>query len=225
MIVLIGGEKGGTGKTTLAVNLSVMRKLAGRDVLLLDADRQGSASFWSGTRDEAELLPRVPCLQKFGPKLHVEVKELAEKYDDVIVDTGGRDSPELRAAMLVADRFFIPLRPSQFDVWALDKMNTLIDECRTINSGLKAMAVINLASANPSVSESNEAREYLAEMDNIFLTETIIRDRIAFRKAVRSGQAIVELTKIDPKALAEIENFYSEVFDVQAQTQAQKAAR
>ena len=47
MIVLIGGEKGGTGKTTIATNLAALRAMAGRDVLLVDTDPQGSASYWT----------------------------------------------------------------------------------------------------------------------------------------------------------------------------------
>ncbi len=53
MVILIGGEKGGTGKTTIATNLAALRALAGHDVLLVDTDSQGSASYWASSRDEA----------------------------------------------------------------------------------------------------------------------------------------------------------------------------
>ena len=66
MIVLVGGEKGGTGKTTLATNLAALRAASGADVLLVDTDRQGSASFWAATRDENDALAAVPCVQVFG---------------------------------------------------------------------------------------------------------------------------------------------------------------
>ena len=69
-IVLIGCEKGGTGKTTIAVNLAVMRALAGRDVLLLDTDQQGNASFWAQIRDENQVLPRIACVSKFGHRAY-----------------------------------------------------------------------------------------------------------------------------------------------------------
>ena len=78
MIVLIGGEKGGTGKTTIATNLAALRALAGRDVLLVDTDPQGSASYWASSRDEDGIKPRVACIQKFGKGLQGEVQDLRE---------------------------------------------------------------------------------------------------------------------------------------------------
>ena len=117
MIILIGGEKGGTGKTTLATNMAAMRALAGRDVLLIDTDPQGSANYWAQNRDEEEISPRVACVQKFGKGLPAEVKDLAVRYQDIIIDAGGRDSVELRSAMVIADQAYIPIQPSQFDIW------------------------------------------------------------------------------------------------------------
>ena len=74
MVILIGGEKGGTGKTTIATNLAALRALAGHDVLLVDTDSQGSASYWASSRDEAGIKPRVACIQKFGKGLQGEVR-------------------------------------------------------------------------------------------------------------------------------------------------------
>lgn len=212
MIVLLGGEKGGTGKTTLAINLAVLRILEGHDVLLLDADVQGSASFWRAIRDESDSLFRVPAVQKFGNNIHLELAGLADKYEDIIIDTGGRDSQELRSAMLAAHRLFVPLQPSQFDVWALGKMSSLIRDCKGFNPELEAFAVINRASTNPVVSEAEEAREFISELDNIGLAQTIMRDRIAFRRAARDGHAVMELKPSDEKAVAEIKALYEEVF-------------
>ena len=66
MILLIGGEKGGTGKTTVATNLAALRAAAGHDVLLVDTDRQGSAAAWCQLRAEHPQLPQVACVQLFG---------------------------------------------------------------------------------------------------------------------------------------------------------------
>lgn len=103
MLLVIGGEKGGTGKTTIATNLAAMRVLTGRDVLLVDTDRQSSASFWAETRQEQGALPPIASVQKFGSKIRGDLLDLAKRYQDVIVDAGGQDSPELRAALTVAD--------------------------------------------------------------------------------------------------------------------------
>ena len=102
MLILIGGEKGGAGKTTLATNMAAMRALAGRDVLLIDTDPQGSANSWSQSRDDESITPRVACVQKFGKGLPAEVKDLSKRYQDIIIDAGGRDSVELRSALVVA---------------------------------------------------------------------------------------------------------------------------
>ena len=99
MILLCGGEKGGTGKSTIATNLAAMRLKESADVLLLDTDPQASSSYWSSIRDEDESLKRVSCVQKFGKGLEKELYALSEKYDDLIIDAGGRDSAELRASM------------------------------------------------------------------------------------------------------------------------------
>ncbi len=213
MIILVGGEKGGTGKTTLATNLSALRALAGRDVLLLDTDLQGSASYWSQTRDEAKITPRVACVQRFGKGLQVEIQDLANRYDDIIIDAGGRDSVELRVSLVVAECAYIPIQASQFDVWTLDRMDALVTQAIGFNPNLKSFVVISRASTNPVVSETQEAQGILADFEHLSLADTIIRDRIAFRKAAREGLCVSELKPVDPKASVEVSSLYREVFN------------
>src|SRR5258708_2604751 len=119
MIILIGGEKGGTGKTTLSTNLAAYMVKNELDVLLIDTDKQGSASAWCAVRDENTEVLRVPCMQKFGNSLIKEIKDLSTRYTNIIIDAGGRDSVELRAAMTIADKMYIPIQASQFDVWTI----------------------------------------------------------------------------------------------------------
>ncbi len=213
MILLVGGEKGGTGKTTLAVNLAALRALAGRDVLLIDTDIQASASYWALSRDEGKTLPRIACIQKFGKGLQAEVLDLATRYQDVLIDAGGRDSAELRAALVVAQRAFIPIQPSQFDIWTLGRMDDLVNTAQGFNPTLQAWVTISRASTNPSVSEVNEARSLLADFAHLQLADTVIRDRIAYRKAARYGLSVEELKPLDPKATEELRSLYQEVFD------------
>ena len=212
MIVLIGGEKGGPGKTTLATNLATLRAAAGRDVLIVDTDKQGSASYWSASRDENGVRPRIACLQKFGKALVTELQDLSERYEDIIVDAGGRDSTELRAAMVAADRLFVPLQASQFDVWTLARMNELVGQAQSINVRLRAAIVINRASTNPAVREAEELGELLADFENIGFSDVVVRDRIAFRRAAASGLAVSEVEAPDAKAVAEMESFYNAVY-------------
>lgn len=212
MIVLIGGEKGGTGKTTLATTLAALRVRAGYDVLLVDTDKQGSASFWAATRDERGDAPRVACIQKFGKGLARELQDLAERYDDVIVDAGGRDSTELRAALVAADQLHIPVQASQFDVWTLARMDELVDQAGSINDRLRAYVVINRASPNPVVREADDVTDVLDEFEHLGFQDVVLRDRIAYRRAASFGLAVSEMDPPDPKAHAEAEALYRSVY-------------
>lgn len=211
-IILIGGEKGGTGKTTLAVNLAALRALQGRDVLLIDTDVQASTSYWAQSRDEAQTRPRIACIQKFGKGLPTEVRDLARRYQDLIIDAGGRDSVELRSSLVVAERVFIPIQPSQFDIWTLGRMDDLVRTAQGFNAELRASVVISRASTNPSVNEAAEARTLLADFEHLRLANAIIRDRIAYRKAARDGLSVDELKPGDPKAIEEMRALFREVF-------------
>ena len=212
MIILIGGEKGGTGKTTIATNLAAMRALSGRDVLLVDTDPQGSANYWTETRDEEKVTPRVACVQKFGKGLPKEVQDLAHRYQDIIIDAGGRDSIELRSALVVTEKLFVPIQPSQFDIWTLNQMDELVETAKAFNPDLIAKVIISRSSTNPSVHESDDTGKLLDDFDNLDLSDTTIRDRIAYRKAAKDGLAVTELKPKDPKAVREIETLYKEVF-------------
>ncbi|MBU0909977.1 MAG: AAA family ATPase [Proteobacteria bacterium] len=212
-ITVFGGEKGGTGKTTLAVNIAAMLAMKGKDVLLLDTDRQGTASFWATVRDEENIEPRVACVQKFGKGLPAQVRDLAERYDEIIIDAGGRDSMELRYALGVADRAYIPVQPFQFDIWTIRQMDTLVEMAKGLNEELAAFIVLNRVATNPAIREDRETREFITRenFQHLALAESMIRDRIAFRKAARDGLAVVEYGQ-DRKAVNEMNQLYEEIY-------------
>ena len=212
MIIIIGSEKGGTGKTTLVTNLAAMRAKSGRDVLIVDTDIQGSASDWSTIRGENESLPRIACLQKFGKGLQAEIRDLSRRYEDILIDAGGRDSVELRAGLVVSHKALIPLQASQFDIWSLKRVAQLIEQAGGFNPDLQAQLVINRASSHPGVSEIEDAEAALQTFDHLALCTSVIKDRIAFRKATKHGCAVTEVKPVDAKATAELEALYHEVF-------------
>ena len=111
MIVLVGGEKGGVGKTTLAVNLAAKRVHCGYDVLLVDADKQASANLWAGIREEEGVHPPVRCVQKRGKGLAADIRDLARRYEDVIIDAGGQDGVELRGQWPLHNWLSSPFSP------------------------------------------------------------------------------------------------------------------
>ena len=212
-IVLFGGEKGGTGKTTLATNMASMLAKQGRDVLLLDTDRQGTASFWATVREDSEVEPRISCVQKFGKSLASQVRDLAERYDEIVIDAGGRDSVELRYALGVCDRAYIPVQPFQFDIWTIRQMDELVEMAQGLNEDLEAFLILNRVSTNPTVREDQETRDFFNEEDfqNLSLLNSNLCDRIAFRKSAREGISVVEW-KQDRKATTEMNNLFKEVY-------------
>ena len=104
--------------------------------------------------------PRIPCVQVFG-KVHRELEDLKQRYGFLIVDAGGRDSAELRTAMGIADILLIPLQPSQADVWATEDVVQVLEQARSFNPDIHAMAVLNRCPTHPLVRETKESRSYL----------------------------------------------------------------
>ncbi len=99
MILLLGGEKGGTGKSTLATNLAAWLAVNDRDVILVDTDVQRTAANWVDRRNLLNGVPAVQCAERRGNVFHA-LRDLAKRYEEVIVDAGGRDSePEQRTTM------------------------------------------------------------------------------------------------------------------------------
>ncbi|MGZ1522207.1 AAA family ATPase [Xanthomonas citri] len=209
-IVLVGGEKGGTGKTTLATNLSVMLAKQGRDVLLVDADPQASASSWCLFRDEAQLEPRVSSVQKLGKGLPFELKELANRYDDIIVDAGGRDSVELRGGMSIADLMISPLQASSLDIWTLRPLIDLVGQAESFNPDLQVKVLINRAPTNAFSRDAQAAGEVIADFENLEVFRTELHERTSYRRATGQGKVVDEWD--DPKAIAEMKALFEEIF-------------
>jgi chromosome partitioning protein len=214
MIILVGGEKGGTGKTTVITNLASMRIEKTKDVLLIDTDKQGSASAWASVRDQNQSVNRIISVQKFGNTIGNEIRALNIKYDDILIDAGGQNSQELRASMIVADKMYVPIQAGQFDVWTLGLMDQLVSQARSLNPNLEAKVLINRASTNPSTTEIEEIFQVMSEFENLSLSSAIIKERIAYRKAAKEGLSVVELAKQDPKASDEVLLLYNEIYDM-----------
>jgi chromosome partitioning protein len=210
-IYLVGSEKGGVGKTTLAFNLAVLRAKAGHSTLLVDTDLQESSSIWSAMRAENAFAPLVPCVQKHG-KLGFDLVQLREKFD-VIVDAGGRDSLELRQAIAVADEWLVPVTPSQLDLASIAKqMQLRADIVERMGSAGRARMVINRVALNTV--EGAAVRPTLAEIEDetMSLMQCQISDRVAVRRAVMAGCGISELTGKNASE-ASVAEFYALYFE------------
>lgn len=215
VIIAIGNTKGGVGKTTLAVQLAVARALAGRDVWLIDGDRQGTAAAAIAARGEANRQPGIACAQyPDGPALRAQVQQQRHKWDDIVIDVGGRDSTALRAALILADVLVVPFAPRSYDVWALDDMAALIDEARSVRDGLRAFAVMNLADPGEHSADNADAAAAVAEVSQFEYLPTPIRRRKAFSNASGAGLSVTELSPRDPKAITEIEALEASLFNI-----------
>ena len=205
MLVTVGNTKGGVGKTTVAVQLAIARALAGRDVWLIDGDRQGTAQTAISVRAEAGQQPGIACsTYPDGPTLRAQVQQQAAKYDDVIIDAGGRDSTALRAALVLSDVLLVPFQPRSFDVWALNDIAALVDEARSVRDGLRCYPVLNCADPGEHATDNKDAAEAVAEIPQFEYLATPLRRRKAFSNAAGSGLSVMELKPIDPKAVAEV---------------------
>lgn len=221
MLLLVANEKGGVGKTTIAVNIAAMCALAGKETLLVDTDAQQSTASWSAVRHENEITPRLACMTKTG-KVGYDLAMMKDKFEVIVVDAGGRDSVEMRQAMAVCDKAIIPIKPSQFDVWSLTRMTQLIRDVKErTEQPVNAFGFVNAASSNPNVRETAEVKEVLKDYEEFFPTmDSVITERIAFRKAARDGLGVVELSRdlADPKANLEMMALYQEIFNEQWQS-------
>lgn len=213
MVVVVAGIKGGTGKTTIAVNLAVIRAQNASDVLLIDADPQNSAYDFAMVREEEALSPEIVSCSMAGKGLDSEVRKLINKFDDIIIDVGGRDSSTLRSALLIADVLAVPIIPSQLDSWVAQGMNDIVGEVKEWNNKLNAIVFLNKIDTNPKIGLTAETIDFLKEFKHLKYVDANIGYRVAFRKSVAGGMAVTELkNKKDTKSVTEIKKLYQEIF-------------
>ncbi|RDH41729.1 AAA family ATPase [Zooshikella ganghwensis] len=202
MIILVGGEKGGSGKSCLAQNIAVYLKQKGRDIKIVDADPQGTTIFWIKEREANEDVENIPAEIATG-NIRETLKALSEKHQDIIVDAGGQDSEALRSAMTVATHMLIPFRPKRRDLRTLINMEEMIKLAKTVNFDLIVNAVITQCPSLPSQAPRIlEAKEVCTSF-GIEPLNSITTTRNIYDDADENGISVLE-TKADKKAAHEI---------------------
>lgn len=193
-VVSIVNQKGGVGKTTLAIHLATA--LAERSsVVLVDADPQGSALDWQAQRDASASFPVVGLAR---PILHREVRRLAPGCSWIIIDSPPRASSLTRSAIAASDLTLIPVQPSPLDIWASQDILRILDEVSPMMPSLCARFVVNRLFAGTHL-----AREVHQALDsfNVPTLNTVIRNRTEYAKAVRQGYTAIETLPHSPAAL------------------------
>lgn len=202
-IITVGSTKGGVGKTTLALNIAIARALAGRDVWLINADRQATASTALAIRGEAGRMPTIATAHyPDGAALRSQLQHQRSKFQDIVIDAGGRDSTALRAALVLSDLVLVPFQPRSIDVWAVADISALIDEARSMRDGLQALAVLNMADSQGN--DNEDAASALSDYPTLTYVNTPIRRRKSIANAAGNGMCVLEYQPKDEKANAEL---------------------
>lgn len=202
MIIAVGGQKGGSGKSCLAQNLAVALVRAGERVMLIDADPQKTSADWAEQRRENADVAGVDCQAMTGDISKASLA-LAETGRTLIIDCGGRDSKELRSALVIADLALLPIRPKRRDLRTLDYVADLVEKSRLVNPELVARVVISQAPTLPSQVQRILDSKAVAEQFGLPALEPVIFSRNVYDDAEEAGLSVFEAG--DEKAIAEIE--------------------
>ena len=210
MIVALLNQKGGVGKTTLALHLAGVWATAGHRVLLVDADPQGSALDWSQARaaNAAQRLFGVVGLAR--ETLHREIPDMARSVDHVVIDGPPRVTGLARSALLACDLVLIPVQPSAMDGWASQEMVRLVEEARLYRPNLKARFVLNRCA--PRTLLARDTALALSHSEPASLAAKI-GQRIIYAQAAGLGRLAFELEAEGPAA-AELAQWAAEVLEV-----------
>jgi len=207
LIISFLNQKGGVGKTTLAIHVADSLSRKDKKVLLVDADPQASALDWAENSENGNRFSVVGLPKK---TLRSELRTIETDYDYIIVDGPPRVHEIAMAAIAASDLIVIPVQPSPFDVWSLKDIIDLVNEVKTINENLKTVLVINRKIVNTAIGRDvvNALADY-----NFPILNTAICQRVAYAESIGMGQTVLH-TNSDSKASEEIQALTNEILEV-----------
>lgn len=192
MIISVQNQKGGVGKTTLAVHISYVLATSKKRVLLIDADPQGSSLDWAAARENE---PPFSVVGLDRPTIHRDLPKLAEGYNHVVIDSPPRVTDLARSAMMAADLVVIPIQPSPYDVWAANDVIDLIKEASVFKENLKSVFVVNRKIVNTAI--GRDVVEAISDYPTA-IAKTQICQRVAFAESAATGRTVMELDSKSP---------------------------
>ena len=208
MIISILNQKGGVGKTTLSIHISSTLALAGKKVLLIDADVQRSALDWASSRNSDPIFSVVGISTN---TIHKEIQLLKQNYDFIIIDGPPRVYDVARSAIAASDVIIIPVQPSPYDVWSAKEVVDLIKEVREplqVYKKIKAAFIINRKISNSVI--GRDVVEALEQYSDISVLKSTITQRVSYAETASRGTSTIEE---DPESNAgkEIRNLTEEI--------------
>jgi chromosome partitioning protein len=207
MIITIGNQKGGVGKTTIATNIAVISAINNKKTLLIDADIQGSSMDFRSLRDNN--LASVHAVQIIKPTIHTDLTAF-KSFSNIFIDAGGRDSDTFRSAIMACDVLLVPVTPSPYDIWSSEETFKLLAQAR-IYKKINAFIVLNQVIANTNISRDvQNALNDIAKEYNLNICKTLLYSRVAYKESVSQGKGLIEYAP-KSKATVELQNLYQEV--------------
>jgi len=212
-IICVCNQKGGSGKTTVAMHLAGALSLRRIKVLVVDGDDQGSALEWAALAPEGIPFPSKVCsLAKAGRKIHQEIKKFFDDYDYIIVDCPpAADSPVAKSSLLVADLALVPFIPGALDMLAAVLIRDTIEDVKILNPNLISRLVINRI--EPQTTLTQTVLELIPNFSMDVLNSKIHK-RTAYGEAVLSGTIVHNLKKKAKEAVQEIEDLTDEIITI-----------
>ena len=205
-IISVANQKGGTGKTTLTMNLAAGLEKRGR-VLVIDADPQGSAGQWCNIASDDKPFP--VSVISIGGNLAREAERFAKDYDFVVIDCPPTlETSTMSLAMQVSETILIPVLPSPVDLWASIRLADAIEHAKIRNHNLKPYIVVN--QIEPRSALSAAMQEALEEF-NIPALKSGIRRRAIFRNAAVEGTSVYAMGKRGEAAVKEVDDIIEEI--------------
>ena len=205
-VISILNQKGGSGKTTIAINLAHCLMLDGYKVLLVDSDPQGSARDWN-EENEGCILPVVGLDRETLPK---DLAAIGSGYDWIVIDGAPQIAKLATAAVKVANLVLIPCQPSPYDIWAASDLVDIVKARQDVTDGKpKAAFIISRAIKNTKL--GNEITEALISYE-IPILKNGTTQRVAYPTTASEGKTV--FTEQGSQAALEIESIKNEILEL-----------